>query len=64
MNRAYYSDRIAGFLDTTPNAIVGELVRRAGMEGAHIESTQTDAWLEEIAILRTELVHCHASNLG
>jgi hypothetical protein len=55
MNRAYYSDTIAGFLDTTPNAIVGELVRRAGMEGAHIESTQTDAWLEEIAILKTEL---------
>ena len=42
MNRAYYSDNIAGFLDRDPDAILGELVRRAGADGTQIETTQTD----------------------
>ncbi len=55
MNRAYYSDSIAGFLDRDPDAILGELVRRASAEGAQIETTQTDAWLEQTAILKHSL---------
>src|SRR5438874_2295057 len=55
MNRAYYSDGIAGFLDKAPNEILGELVRSASTAGASLESTQTDAWLEEIGILKAGL---------
>src|SRR5687768_11460031 len=55
MNRAYYSDIIATFLDKEPNEILGQLVRRASTDGASIETTQTDAWLEQIAILKTAL---------
>ena len=51
MERAYYSDSIANFLHTAPDAILGQLVRGAGADGAYIETTQTDAWLEQIAIL-------------
>ena len=56
MNRAYYSDIIATFLDKEPNEILGQLVRRASTDGASIETTQTDAWLEQITILKTALV--------
>lgn len=55
MKRAYYTDSIAGFLQTAPDAILGQLVRGAGADGAYIETTQTDAWLEQIAILKTSL---------
>lgn len=55
MNRAYYSDNIAEFLDKAPTEILGELVQRASMEGATLQSTQTDAWLEQISILKTAL---------
>jgi DUF2075 family protein len=55
MNRAYYSDTIAAFLDRDPDEILGQLVRRASAEGTSIESTQTDAWLEQIDILKTAL---------
>ncbi|MCE5278713.1 MAG: DUF2075 domain-containing protein [Planctomycetaceae bacterium] len=48
MKRHYYSDPIAGFLDKEPDAILGALAR--GAEFA-TETTQTDAWQEEIAIL-------------
>jgi hypothetical protein len=53
MERAYYSDTIAAFLEKEPDEILGQLVRRASADGAHIETTQTDAWLEQIAILKT-----------
>lgn len=54
MNRAYYADNIAGFLDREPDAILGELVRRASADGAQIQTTQTDAWREQIDILKRE----------
>lgn len=52
MDRAYYSDSIAGFLERDPDAILGELVRRAGADGSQIETTQTDAWDEQVRILK------------
>lgn len=55
MDRAYYSDSIAGFLDRDPDAILGELVRRAGADGSQIETTQTDAWGEQVRILKQAL---------
>ena len=55
MNRAYYSDSIAGFLERDPDAILGELVRCAGTEGTQIETTQTNAWSEQITILKESL---------
>ncbi len=55
MNRAYYSDSIALFLDAEPDAILGQLVRRAGGDGASVDTTQTDAWLEQVSILKAAL---------
>lgn len=55
MNRAYYSNSISTFLDSEPSAMLGRLVQAAGSDGASIETTQTDAWLEQIAILQTSL---------
>src|SRR5258706_5779927 len=48
MKRDYYSDSIAKFRVTSPNEILGQLVRSSGFS---IEQTQSDAWLEEIRIL-------------
>lgn len=50
MKRDYYSDSIAKFRDTSPNEILGQLVKSSG--GFSIEPTQRDAWLEEIRILK------------
>src|SRR4051812_12150246 len=55
MKRAYYCDTIDQFLDKQPDEILGQMVRSASNEGSHIETTQTDAWLEEISILKTAL---------
>ncbi len=55
MNRAYYSDSINGFIDRDPDAILGELVRLASANGSTIETTQTDAWLEQVLILKAVL---------
>src|SRR5688572_31409356 len=55
MKRSYYSDTIAAFLDKPPYEILGQLTRSASVAGASLESTQTDAWLEEIGILKTAL---------
>lgn len=55
MDRAYYSDSIANFLDAVPNAILGKLVQGAGTNGAHIETAQTDSWLEQVKILQDAL---------
>lgn len=52
MKRAYYSDSIASFLQETPEEILGQLVQGASADGAYIETTQTDAWLKQIAILK------------
>lgn len=55
MNRAYYTDSIAAFLDKGPDEILGQLVRRASSDGASIETTQTDAWLEQVTILKAAI---------
>jgi hypothetical protein len=52
MKRAYYSDTIAKFLQTEPNAILGGLMRNSEFSS---EITQRDAWLGEISILRQAL---------
>jgi hypothetical protein len=52
MKRDYYSDSIARFRNTSPNEILGQLVRSSGFS---IEQTQRDAWLEEIRILKQVL---------
>jgi predicted metalloenzyme YecM len=52
MRREYYSDTIANFLNTTPNEILGELVKSNDFA---LEQTQRDAWLEEINILQKTL---------
>jgi hypothetical protein len=55
MNRAYYADTISQFLAKRPDEVLGQLARSASTAGASLESTQTDAWLEEIDVLKTAL---------
>lgn len=55
MDRAYFSDSIAGFLDRDADAILGNLVHHAGKNGARIETAQVDAWRAQIAILKDAL---------
>jgi Schlafen group 3, DNA/RNA helicase domain len=52
MPREYYSDSIAAFLETSLNEILGLLARNSEFA---LEQSQRDAWLEEIAILRSVL---------
>jgi Schlafen group 3, DNA/RNA helicase domain len=52
MPREYYSDSIATFLNASPDEILGFLARNSDFA---VEQTQRDAWLEEIAILRSVL---------
>jgi schlafen family protein len=52
MKREYYSDSIATFLITSPNEILGLLVRNSGFA---VEQTESDAWLQEIDILKRVL---------
>jgi hypothetical protein len=54
MSRFYYKSTIAEFLGTKPNEILGELVRNSIYP---IETTQRDAWLEEIRILANVLTN-------
>jgi hypothetical protein len=64
MNRAYYSDSIAQFLDKAPDGILGMLTRSASAEGARIESAQADAWSEQIGVLKSALIpHRDAGSL-
>lgn len=56
MKRAYYADSIADFLEREPDAILGELVRRAGADGTQIETAQTDAWSEQVSILKAAIL--------
>lgn len=59
MKRDYYSDSIAKFRDTSPNEILGILVKSSG--GFTVEPTQRDAWLEEIKILKKVLSNVQGS---
>jgi hypothetical protein len=56
MDRAYYSDSIDAFLRKKPEEILGLLVKRASGDGASIETTQTDSWLQQIVVLKAALV--------
>lgn len=59
MKRDYYSDSIDRFRDTSPNEILGVLVKGSG--GFAVEPTQRDAWLAEIGILKNVLSNVHGS---
>ncbi|HKY29782.1 MAG TPA: DNA/RNA helicase domain-containing protein, partial [Pyrinomonadaceae bacterium] len=52
MKRHYYSSSIAKFLETSSEEVVGTLTINSGFA---VEPTQRNAWLEEIAILRSAL---------
>jgi len=51
--RAYYSATIKEFLGTDDALVLGQLVQSSAFA---IETTQKDAWLEQIRILKTVLV--------
>jgi hypothetical protein len=53
MGRAYYSESIAGFLTNSPDQILGELSRQSTFA---VETTQRDAWLGQISILKASLL--------
>jgi hypothetical protein len=52
-SRAWYSASIAEFFQTSPDTIVGRLSQNSGFS---LLSTQTDAWLAQIALLRERFV--------
>lgn len=52
MRRYYYSDSVAAFLDKNEDAILGTLVTNSEFE---LKTTQRDAWLAQIAILKAAL---------
>jgi hypothetical protein len=49
MNRAFYSNSISNFLDSSPEEIFGILAKNNPFP---LEQTQRDAWLKEIEILK------------
>src|SRR4051812_5400312 len=49
--RAYYSDAIADFLRRSTEDIIGTLT----LASSTVEQSQRDAWVEQIAILRSAL---------
>src|SRR5690348_9322519 len=55
MKRAYYAEAIETFLNASPDAILGELVRGSNADGATLERSQSEAWLEQIRILKSAL---------
>jgi hypothetical protein len=55
MSRAYYSDTIDRFLAKTAQEILGELLESNRRAGPTLESTQADAWHEQIRILKSAL---------
>jgi len=50
--RAYYSAPVAAFLASTPETVLGALLVNSEMA---VEPPQRDAWLQEIAVLKTTL---------
>lgn len=58
MNRSYYSNEITRFLDQNDSTILGVLAARNEFA---LESTQRDAWLHQIAVLRTCLSSLRAN---
>ncbi|SEL40950.1 DUF2075 domain-containing protein [Parapedobacter koreensis] len=53
MTRAYYSDTIAGFLQTSDEALLGHLTQQTTF---NVELTQRGAWQQQIRILKAVLV--------
>jgi len=58
MNRAFYSNSIASFLDSSPEEILGILAKNNPFP---LEQTQRDAWLKEIEILK-EILPSYKNN--
>jgi hypothetical protein len=54
---AYYSARVADFLEASPEAVIGALAIRSGS----VEALQRDAWIGQIGILKTALALCSGS---
>lgn len=52
IQRAFYSDSIAGFLDESSDSIIGKLVNAGSFS---VESAQRDAWRAQIQILSSVL---------
>ncbi|MCL4180871.1 MAG: hypothetical protein KJ072_24375 [Verrucomicrobia bacterium] len=50
--RAYYTATVAAFLVSTPETVLGALLVNSEMA---VEPPQRDAWLQEIAVLKTTL---------
>jgi hypothetical protein len=61
MNRHYYSDTIAAFLDKDTDTILGQFTRNSEFP---VEPMQRDAWLEEIRILKFVLSPYRAHGKG
>lgn len=55
MRREYYSDTIATFLAKPPDQILGELQRSNNLDSPRLERTQSEAWGEQIRILKDVL---------
>jgi hypothetical protein len=58
MDRSYYSNSIEAFSTTSPDQILGEMVRRHGFD---LNERQRDAWLEQTHILHDSLSSLHGS---
>jgi hypothetical protein len=54
MSRAYYADLIEDFLVCKPDEILGGLTRNSPFA---IESTQRNAWMEQVTVLKLALQH-------
>ena len=55
MRREYYSDTVATFLDKPSDQILGKLQRSNNLDSARLERTQSEAWGEQIRILKDVL---------
>ena len=53
MSRAYYGDSIAGFVQSDPTTIIGELTQSSTFS---VDISQRDAWLGQIEILKPILL--------
>jgi len=54
MSRAYYADLIEDFLVCNPDEILGALTRSSPFA---IESTQRNAWMEQVVVLKRALIN-------
>lgn len=58
MSRSFYSDVVTSFLSTDADTIIGQLTQN---HSQHLVQQQTGAWLEQIKILKTQLVDLPAN---